>query len=145
MYTYSLLSSSLLSSPLLCFLICISVPEPRLHLRCHLAQSLCEFGVVLSRQPHILRSITCSRIRDIPSRKTAEPARHVHLLVSPASPLQLRRKTGPHTGDGVCQFSFCPCQLSALFEPLDGIVNLALLETELGEGSDGHIAVGVDG
>lgn len=85
------------------------------------------------------------RKEHVPSRKTAEPARHVHLLVSPASGLRLRGKEEPHTGDGVCQFSLCPCQLSALFEPLDGIVNLALLETELGEGSDGHIAVGVDG
>ena len=54
------------------------------------------------------------------------------------------RGGGQVTSDGVDQFRLCPCELSRFLKPLDRLVDVARLQAQLGEGRDGHIAVGVD-
>jgi hypothetical protein len=48
-------------------------------------------------------------------------------------------------GDGVDELALGARKTARLLEPGDGVVNLALLERELGEGGNGNVAVGVDG
>lgn len=48
------------------------------------------------------------------------------------------------TSDGRRQLNLCSRQLGALFKPLDGLCNLALLQAQLSQGRYGDITIGVN-